>query len=638
MAPTKKSERMDKEWMRVLDVVNDPIFVHDKEFHIVRCNKAYQQHAGIPLKQIIGKLYFEIFPKMQTSLPGCSAAIETPQQTEVDEEVSVGEATFLSRSYTVHDDNGDYLYSMHILEDITERRQAENALRESEELLRRMTDSARDAIITVAGEQGLVTVWNPAAETIFGYSKEEMVGQALHEIIVAPAFRETMALSLTHFAKTGEGAAVGKTLELVALHKNGTEFPIEVSLSATQLRGKWYATGIARDISERKQSELSLNHANRALAALGTVNRQLVYSTSEGELLQSICKAIVVQKGYRMAVVVYVQEDGDKDLKVMAQAGNAEDVQEATQIVLAQSERNKGPIGTVIDSKETQVCQDIEADPRYLLWRDMALKYGNTSCITLPLLNADNIVFGILTVFSDEKNTFIPAEIDLLEEMAADMAFGVRTLRVRHERDHALEQNQAQLQKLEENLGDTVKAIASIVEMRDPYTSGHQARVASLAVAMAKQMGLPDEQVYGIHLAGVVHDLGKIQVPAEILSKPTRLNEYEYSLIKAHPKAGYEILKGIDFSWPVALAVLQHHERFDGSGYPQGLKGDEILLDARILCVADVVEAMASHRPYRAGLGIGAALEEIEAGKGTLYDPVVAEACMEVFREGQFKF
>lgn len=629
---------MDKEWMRVLDVVNDPIFVHDKEFRIVRCNKAYQQHAGIPLKQIIGQTYFEVFPKMQTSLPGCSAAIESTQETEVEEEVRVGDATFLSHSYTVHDDNGDYLYSMHILEDITERRQAEQALKESEELLRRMTDSARDAIITVAGEQGMVTVWNPAAETIFGYSKDEMLGQAVHEFIVPPVSREKVSRDLVHFAKTGEGEAVGKTLELVALHRNGTEFPVELSLSATPLHGKWYATGIARDISERKQSELSLNHANRALAALGTVNRQLVYSTTESELLQSICEAIVVQKGYRMAMVIYVQENANKDLRVMAQASNAGDVQAATQIVLGQSERDIGPIGSVIDSRKTDVCQDIEADSRYLLWRDMSLKYGNTACITLPLLNSDNIVFGVLTVFSDEKNTFIPAEIDLLEEMAADMAFGVRTLRMRHERDHALEQNQAQLQKLEENLGDTVKAIASIVEMRDPYTSGHQARVANLAVAMAKQMGLPDEQVYGIYLAGVVHDLGKIQVPAEILSKPTRLNEYEYSLIKAHPKAGYEILKGIDFSWPVAEAVLQHHERFDGSGYPQGLKGEEILLDARILCVADVVEAMASHRPYRAGLGIGTALEEIEAGKGTIYDPVVAEACQEVFREGAFKF
>lgn len=187
--------------------------------------------------------------------------------------------------------------------------------------------------------------------------------------------------------------------------------------------------------------------------------------------------------------------------------------------------------------------------------------------------------------------------------------------------------------RLRKNLLETVSAMAAIVEMRDPYTAGHQRRVAQLASAIAHELGLQDTQIEGLNLACVVHDVGKINIPAEILSKPGRLIGPEFSLIRQHPEAGHEILKGIDFPWPIAQAVLQHHERLDGSGYPRGLRGNEILLEARIMAVADVIEAMASHRPYRPGLGLDAALAEIEAKHGTLFDPVVADAALRLFRE-----
>lgn len=178
-----------------------------------------------------------------------------------------------------------------------------------------------------------------------------------------------------------------------------------------------------------------------------------------------------------------------------------------------------------------------------------------------------------------------------------------------------------------------VTAIASTVEMRDPYTAGHQRRTAQLASAIARQLQLPDNQIEGLNLAGVMHDIGKIRIPAEILCKPGRLDTLEFALIKLHPETGYEILKPIDFPWPIAKTVLQHHERLDGSGYPHGLKGDEILLEAKILAVADVVEAMISHRPYRAGLGVEAAINEISEHRGELYEPAVVDACLLLLRE-----
>lgn len=195
------------------------------------------------------------------------------------------------------------------------------------------------------------------------------------------------------------------------------------------------------------------------------------------------------------------------------------------------------------------------------------------------------------------------------------------------------EQLKQNSEKLNKTMGGIIQAIALTVGTRDPYTASHQGRVADIAQAIAQEMGLSDEQVDGLRMAGLVHDLGKISVPAEILSKPTRLSELEFSLIKSHSEAGYEILREIDFPWPIAKIVLQHHERLDGSGYPHGLKAGQILEESKILAVADVVEAMASHRPYRPALGIEKALEEISQNRDVLYDPGVVDACLRLFRE-----
>ena len=187
-------------------------------------------------------------------------------------------------------------------------------------------------------------------------------------------------------------------------------------------------------------------------------------------------------------------------------------------------------------------------------------------------------------------------------------------------------------------LAGTVSALATTTEKKDPYTSGHQKRVAKLAGEIGSAMGLPAEFIDGLHTAGLLHDIGKIAVPSEILSKPSKLNNHEFALIKEHPQIGYEILKDIEFLRPVAIAVLQHHERMDGSGYPQELSGNDIVLEAKILTVADVVEAMSTHRPYRPALGITAALDEIEQRSGAIYDPLVVNACLKVMHDHTFSF
>jgi len=197
---------------------------------------------------------------------------------------------------------------------------------------------------------------------------------------------------------------------------------------------------------------------------------------------------------------------------------------------------------------------------------------------------------------------------------------------------------QTSVEKLRKALAGTIQAMALTVETRDAYTAGHQRRVTNLARTISQEMGLSENEVDGIRMAGVIHDLGKISVPAEILSKPGKLSVLEFSLIKTHPQTGYDILKGIDFQWPIAQIVLQHHERLDGSGYPNGLMGNEIMKEAKILAVSDVVEAMSSHRPYRATLGIDAALEEVTKNKDILFDAEVVDTAVDLFTNKNFQF
>jgi len=641
-AGRKKIERAYQEWIAALDAVDDAIFLHDAQFRILRCNQAYRKCAGIPFKEIIGRPYWEVFPKGAGPTNACATLHHHPPQGGKEKVVAEEELTlpgggiFFCRNFEAHNTEGGYLFSVHVMENVTERKRIEAALRDSEEKFRRISESAQDAIIMMGADQR-ISFWNAAAERIFGYTAEEALGQELHSLIVPPLARVAFAQSFPHFQQSGEGPLIGKLIEVSALRKGGKEFPVELSISATQLGGQWHAISIVRDISERKRTENALHHLNRALKTLGTVNHALVYATDENVLLHTVCHAIA-EDGYQLAWVGYVQHDVNKTIKVMTHAGHEAGYLETLGMTWADNERGQGLCGQAIRSSTTQVCQNILSDPDFCVtWRNEALKRGYASIISLPLASEEG-VFGVLCVHAAEADAFTVGEISLLDEMAADLAFGVSMLRLRLERDWAMKQSQNYLGGLRDSLEETVRAIALTVEMRDPYTAGHQRRVADLATAIATQLGLPAEQVHGIHLAGVVHDLGKINIPAEILSKPGKITDLEFSLIKIHPQAGYDILKDINFPWPIAQMVLQHHERLDGSGYPQGLKGDAILLEARILSVADVVEAMSSHRPYRPGLGIEVALTEITKQRGSHFDPVVVDACLVLFREQHYSF
>jgi len=206
------------------------------------------------------------------------------------------------------------------------------------------------------------------------------------------------------------------------------------------------------------------------------------------------------------------------------------------------------------------------------------------------------------------------------------------------DRNKAMEALQMNLDKFQRAMVGIIKAISMAIELRDPYTAGHQQRVAELACAIGRELALGEDTLYGLRMASVLHDLGKIAVPSEILTRPGQLNDLEYGIIKNHVQIGYDILKKIEFPWPLADIVIQHHERIDGSGYPNGLNGDEIMFEAKILAVADVFETIASHRPYRPSLGVNRALEELSANKGILYDEDAVKACLFLMEEKKFEF
>ena len=394
---------------------------------------------------------------------------------------------------------------------------------------------------------------------------------------------------------------------------------------------------LSMDITQRKHAEVELARSNRALRTLTACDEQLVRATSERELLDAVCRLLVEKSGYRFAWVGFAATKISGSACPAAQFGFDGGCAVAARISRSAARRGFDPTLAAVRSGDAQSVQNILTDPKLHSWRPVAHRHNFKSIMALPLRSASG-TFGALTIGAADPEAFNGGEIHLLQELADNLAFGIESLRTRAERDTMATEQRNHAQVLRRGLEESIKIIAGTVEMRDPYTAGHQLRVSELAVAIGCEMGLPKDKIEGLRLAAGIHDLGKITLPAEILSKPGKLNQLELLLIHTHAQAGRDLLKDVQFPWPIADIIWQHHEHLDGSGYPRGLKGPEILLESRILTVADVVEAVASHRPYRASLGIEAALRQIKRGRGQFYDQVVVTACLKVFRKGHFVY
>jgi PAS domain S-box-containing protein/putative nucleotidyltransferase with HDIG domain len=497
-----------------------------------------------------------------------------------------------------------------------------------------IVESSDDAIIGKT-LHGVVTSWNRSAEVMYGYSEAEMLGGSLDRLI--PPGRDDELPRILERLAAGEHI---HRFETVRRRKDGAL--IDISMSVSPIRdaaGRVIAAStVARDVTEAKAAEERIRRANRELHALSECNQVLVRANDEQSLVERVCRVVAEIAGYRMVWVGYVEAGESKWIRPVARGGRPDGYLDTASITWDDTPVGRGPAGTAVRERRTCHMDDLAAMPGDDAWRREALAQGYRSAIALPLLDDAGVPFGVLGVFSGEAGAFTPSEERMLAELAGDLAFGITALRTRAARDRsedALRHTVSQLQALFE---EVIQSIGRIVEVRDPYTAGHERRVAQLAAELAARLGWTTPEAEAVRFAGLLHDVGKIGVPSEILTKPAALTPMEFELIKSHPRITYELLKDIEFPWPIARIALQHHERLDGSGYPEGLSGEQIISPARLLAVADVVEAMASHRPYRPALGIEAALEEVESNSGVLYDPVVVDACLALFRDEGFVF
>jgi PAS domain S-box-containing protein/putative nucleotidyltransferase with HDIG domain len=487
-----------------------------------------------------------------------------------------GSTIWMETSMTaITDEKGEFNGLLGISRDITLRKQMENKLVWSEQRYRSLFEH-NPSMVYAIDRQGHFTSINAAAVRITGYSEEEAVSRDFADGI-APEYLETVK---HNYAKALNGEPL--SYEAAVIAKDGRRIDIHITSTPIIIDGEVIGVyGIADDITGRKQMEKLLRESEEKYRTVVENMHDVLYRT-----------------------------DSNGDIILVSPS--------VTRLLGVESE------GQVIGKN---LARDFYANPEDRVH-------------TLELLQANGEVVDLEIDLRrpDGKVITVAANSHIYRDAGGQPAGVEGVIRDISERKKAEAELRTALERLGSSLESTIDAIAMMSELRDPYTAGHQRRVTLLALAIAAELGLPDDRMQPLRVAGLLHDVGKIYVPSEILSKPGQLTDLEMSLARAHATAGYDVVAAIKFPWPIADIVAQHHERMDGSGYPAGLKGDEITLEARIIAVADVTEAMMSHRPYRPSLGMDKALAEITAHRGRLYDEKAVDACVKLLTEKGFKF
>lgn len=386
------------------------------------------------------------------------------------------------------------------------------------------------------------------------------------------------------------------------------------------------------------ESLSDLQKQNWALLAHAKASLALVRSNNRDDLISGVCNAIVNQSPYILAWVGLAMHDNLKTVQVIGSHGVAADYAKGIDVKWSpDTSAGKGPTGQCIQTSLPVLILDTENDLRFLPWRERSKPYGIRSVIAVPIKDHEPQAIAALTVYANLPNAFGEIEIQLFESLAKEIGFGLAAIEKQQLLDEEIKERERLNDQLIKTLNSTIEAMSKTMEWRDPYTAGHQKKVALLSQAIARKLGWGEERIKGLYLAALVHDLGKIATPSEILTKPSMLTETELALIKEHPKTGYDILKDIPFTWPIAQAVYQHHERIDGSGYPNQLVGDAIIPEAKILAIADTIESMTSHRPYRPGLGLEKAILQVKSEAGKTLDPAICEVACQLIEQDEFQ-
>jgi len=481
--------------------------------------------------------------------------------------------------------------NLELQQEMTIRKQTEAALRESERRMSDIIDFIPDATFAIDLE-GKVIAWNRAMEEMTGVKAEDMLGKGDYEYalpfygvrrpkLIDLIFRPDEEIEKQYLSvKRRSGALLAEAM--VTLNEENLKVWGKASPLYDEEDNIVGAIEYIRDITEHTLTEEALRQAEAEY-------RGIFENAQEGIFRSTIEGQFIIANQALASMLCYISP---REL-----------------------------LNAITDIPHQLYVSPDEHD----VLKQMIKDYGATKGFETQYYRKDGAKIWVSINMQVVRDT--DGQMLYYEGIVEDI-----TVRRKAEEDRKWS-----LQQLRQTVQATIQAMAMVVEARDPYTAGHQRRVSDLARTIATEMGLSRDRIDGIRVMGAIHDLGKISIPAEILSKPTKLNDMEFGLIKAHAQAGYDILKEIEFPWPVAEIILQHHEKLNGSGYPQGLKGDEILLEAKIVGVADKVEAMASHRPYRAALGLEETLEDIFQNRGTLYDADAVDACMRLFHEKHYQ-
>jgi PAS domain S-box-containing protein/putative nucleotidyltransferase with HDIG domain len=653
---TRRAEQQAFLLDTVLRTTPDMFILFDTDGRFMFASESALHVMGVSLEDVYGKTIPE------SSAGGAvHSALETARAEVMEKGVeAVGEVSMASSSgkrdftYTVSPArgvDGSVSGTVATLRDDTAQRATETVLRQEKEFTDTIVEAAPGIFFTTDREAHVVR-WNAVMERFLGLPSQELAG--LDALTIVAEDDRPLAAAMVRDAMESGASRAQLRLESV----EGVRDSI-VTIRRADIAGVPYLVGFGIDVTDRVKAEAAmivarqelesrvaerttdlqavnsrLRRSERALLTLSWSNQALAQATDPDQLLRDVCTAAVEIGGYVMAWVGKVEDDEAKTVRPVASSGRDEGFLDSVVVTWGAGSDGQGTVGRCVRASAPAITSDIESDSSCETWRDAAVERGYRSVLSLPLTDPRGETWGVFCLFAGEKDAFVDREIALLEELAMDLSFGVENLSVRAKRAEAESELRDSYIRLEHMMGDTVSAMGRIVEARDPYTQGHERRVAEIAKALALEMGLDSDSVAAVEMAA--HDIGKLAVPAEILTKPGALSGSEFDMIKDHSRQGYEILKEITFPWPIADIVLQHHERMDGSGYPSGLKGEQILLPARILAVADVVEAMASHRPYRPLIGLAQAMEAIHDGTDK-FDPNVVAACETLYARGDLR-
>lgn len=480
-------------------------------------------------------------------------------------------------------------------------------------------------------QDGLVTFNERWAEMV-GYSLEELtpVSIATWARLVHP---EDMETSNARLQQVFMKETVQYECEARMRHKSGEWIwildrgrVVEWTADGKPLR----MSGTHVDITARKLAE----EKTARLAAIRDTIRQcqsaMLREDDEHVLLQRMAEILVATRGFALVWFGVPEQDEVRTIRPVALAGGHSSYLDTVSVHWSDDALSQGPTGMAVKTGEIQILRNPAEAPAFRPWTELAKVEGFLSSIALPL-SYQGTILAVLSVYSTRLENFDEEEVALLSEFSDDLRLRLGSMRAEAEKERI---NAA----FGRSAMGAVNAISATIEKRDPYTAGHQRRVSELSVAVAGALGWDAFRIEGLRLGALIHDIGKIYVPSEILNRPGKLTPNEFLIIKAHPEVGAEILEHVEFPWPIRDMVAQHHERLDGTGYPKGLKADEIIDEAKIIAVADVVEAITAHRPYRPARGIEAGLEEIARGRGTAYDPAIVDACTRLIRDGTFQW